>query len=91
MKRYDVIVAGGGLTGAAAAIASARAGSKTLLIEQYGCLGGMATVGQVNPFMPHYPWDKNRPGNEMVKGIFTEMLAKLERESNLLREFRTEN
>jgi len=91
MKRYDVIVAGGGLTGAAAAIASARAGSKTLLIEQYGCLGGMATVGQVNPFMPHYPWDKSRPGNEVVKGIFAEMLAKLERESNLLREFRTEN
>jgi FAD dependent oxidoreductase len=41
---YDVVVAGGGPAGIAAAISAARAGLKTLIIEQFGCLGGTATV-----------------------------------------------
>jgi len=47
MDSYDVIVAGGGTAGAAAAIASARAGAKTLLLERHGCLGGAAAVRNV--------------------------------------------
>ena len=43
----DVIVAGGGPAGVAAAIASSRLGVKTMLIERYGCLGGLATGGLV--------------------------------------------
>jgi 2-polyprenyl-6-methoxyphenol hydroxylase-like FAD-dependent oxidoreductase len=43
---YDVVVCGGGPAGCAAAIASARHGSKTLMCEQYGYLGG-ATVSQL--------------------------------------------
>ena len=42
---YDVIVCGGGPSGVAAAISSARKGAKTLLIEQGGCLGGFWTQG----------------------------------------------
>jgi len=42
---YDAIVCGGGLGGTAAAIASARAGAKTLLIERNSFLGGVATAG----------------------------------------------
>ena len=42
---YDVVVCGGGLGGTAAAIAAARAGAKTLLIERNGFLGGVATAG----------------------------------------------
>lgn len=43
----DVIIAGGGPAGVAAAMGSARLGVKTMLIERYGCLGGLATSGLV--------------------------------------------
>jgi len=43
----DVVVAGGGPAGVAAAIASARLGAETMLIERYGHLGGLATGGLV--------------------------------------------
>lgn len=41
----DVIVAGGGCAGVAAAIAAARGGAKTILIEQFYALGGTMTAG----------------------------------------------
>jgi hypothetical protein len=41
----DVIVAGGGPAGVCAAIAAARNGAKTVLLEQSGCLGGTWTSG----------------------------------------------
>ncbi len=43
---YDVVVCGGGPAGCAAAIAAARHGARSLLIEKYGFLGG-ATVAQL--------------------------------------------
>ena len=46
---YDVVVSGGGISGTMAAIASARKGCKTLLIERYSALGGMSTLGLVQP------------------------------------------
>lgn len=42
--RYDVVVSGGGCAGFAAAVASARAGAKTLIIEQFPFFGGTATA-----------------------------------------------
>ena len=48
---YDVIVAGGGPAGVAAAVSAARLGAKTALIERYGVLGGMLTAGQVQPIL----------------------------------------
>ena len=39
----DVVVCGGGPGGFPAAIAAARHGAKTILIERYGFLGGLAT------------------------------------------------
>lgn len=42
--RYDVIVAGGGCAGFAAAVAAARTGAKTLIIEQFPFFGGTATA-----------------------------------------------
>ena len=43
----DVIVAGGGPAGLAAAVAASRNGAQTLLVERYGYLGGLATGGLV--------------------------------------------
>ncbi|MPS29893.1 FAD-dependent oxidoreductase [Pigmentiphaga sp.] len=45
--RYDVIVVGGGASGTVAAIAAARTGARTLLVERGGCLGGAATANLV--------------------------------------------
>lgn len=45
----EVLVAGGGIAGTAAAVSAARAGAKTMLIEESGCLGGQATLGIVTP------------------------------------------
>ncbi len=49
---YDVLVAGGGPAGSAAAICAARLGAKVLLVEATGCLGGMGTSGLVSTFGP---------------------------------------
>lgn len=70
----EVIVVGGGPAGTAAAIASARNGAKTLLVEQYGFLGGMATAGLVGPFMTSYGIDGKDP---IIEGIFRELVDRL--------------
>lgn len=49
---YDVIVAGGGFAGIAAAISSARQGARTLLIEREYTLGGLGTLGQIIVYEP---------------------------------------
>lgn len=43
--RADVVVAGGGSAGVTAAIAAARMGARTVLLERNFCLGGMMTAG----------------------------------------------
>lgn len=52
IEDYDVLVAGGGPAGCAAAIAAARNGAKVLLLEQTFMLGGAATAGLVNAWTP---------------------------------------
>ena len=49
MGSYDVVVCGGGPGGWVAAVAAARAGARTALVERYGFVGGMATAALVGP------------------------------------------
>jgi len=66
---WDVIVAGGGPAGIAAAIAAAREGAKTLLIESTGMLGGMSTAGNMNAWCPFSDGEK-----VIYKGIAEKVL-----------------
>lgn len=49
---YDVLVCGGGIAGIAAALAAARNGASTCLIEKEYCLGGLATLGLIVMYLP---------------------------------------
>lgn len=72
--KYNVIVVGGGPAGVCAAISAARQGVKTLLVEQNGFCGGMATAGLVGPFMTCY----DAAGEKMIiKGLFEEIVDRL--------------
>ena len=69
---YDLIVAGGGPAGAAAAICAGRLGLKVLLLEATGCMGGMGTSGLVTAF------DPMANGEEMlVGGLMREIVETL--------------
>lgn len=52
--KYDVVIAGGGTAGVAAAVGAAAAGAKTLLIERNPYLGGEATHSGVSAFCGFY-------------------------------------
>lgn len=73
--KTEVLVIGGGSAGVGAAIASARNGADTLLIEREQMLGGMATTGLVGPFMTCY---NDEPTEQIVKGIFDEICVRAE-------------
>ncbi len=51
MNDYDVIIAGGGPAGVAAAYTAGKCGARALLLEQSGRLGGMATLALVGPLL----------------------------------------
>lgn len=76
--QFDVLVAGGGPAGFAAAVAAARLGAKVLLVEATGCLGGMGTSGLVSTFGPV------ANGKEMlVGGIMREVVYGLQQRGEL--------
>ena len=72
MLNYDVVVVGGGPAGAVAAIAAARQGAKTLLVERYGYLGGMLTTAGVGPQMTFHAGK-----TQVVRGIPEEIVGRL--------------
>ncbi|GIP18622.1 membrane protein [Paenibacillus montaniterrae] len=68
----DVLVIGGGASGIAAAIAAARAGAQTMLVEQRGFLGGMGTVALVPAFCPFT--DKQKP---IIRGLGLQLMERM--------------
>ena len=75
MKEYnfDVAVIGGGPSGVCAAVSAARSGARVLIVEQYGVLGGMSTMGQVAPWMTFH----DMQGVQVVKGLGQEIVDRL--------------
>lgn len=75
---YDVVVLGGGPAGMAAAVAAARAGRKTLLVERYGFLGGMGTAAGVTNFCGLHA---NVHGDirQVVHGVADDLLQRIAR------------
>ena len=67
---YDVVVTGGGVAGIAAALAARRAGKRALLIEKSLKLGGLATLGLINLFVPMC----NGRGTPIIGGMCEELL-----------------
>lgn len=70
---YDVVVCGGGPAGLIAAIAASRGGARTALVERYGFLGGMATMGYVAPIS-----EFAFAGERVIGGIPWEFIGRLE-------------
>ena len=73
-ETYDLVVAGGGPAGSAAAICAGRLGTKVLLIEAMGCLGGMGTCGLVQAFDPMADDEKMLVGGlmrEIVEDMYS--------------------
>src|SRR6202048_4034923 len=75
---YEVAVLGGGPAGIAAAVAAARAGRRTLLVERYGFLGGMGTAAGVTNFCGLHA-NVHGEMRRVVQGIATELLDRIDR------------
>ena len=73
IDHYDVIVAGGGTAGVIAAVSAARAGARTLLVEQNGFLGGVLTAGMVCMFLSFH----NMRGEQVAQSIPQEVVDRL--------------
>ncbi|MDY3071925.1 MAG: FAD-dependent oxidoreductase, partial [Eubacteriales bacterium] len=69
-RDFDVCVCGGGIAGIAAALASARSGAKTVLLEKEYALGGLATLGLIVIYLALDDGD----GTLMSTGIPEELL-----------------
>ena len=77
--KTDIAIVGAGIAGISAAVAAAREGCKTLLIETFSYVGGMATGALVSPFMKH-----DIDGKPLVEGIFKELQDRMRAKGGML-------
>lgn len=73
-READVVVVGGGPGGIGSALAAARNGADTVLVERYGHLGGMSTGGLVT-IIPNL---SNINGEQQIAGICQELIDRLD-------------
>ncbi|WP_059053398.1 FAD-dependent oxidoreductase [Paenibacillus senegalimassiliensis] len=74
MEALDVIVVGGGISGVMAAVAAAKSGAKTLIVESQGYLGGTLTANGVGPMMTFHAGEKLA-----IQGLTNELIERLKR------------
>ena len=75
LDQVDVLVVGGGPAGVGAAISAARLGAKVLIVEQFNCLGGVATSGAHNHISQYNAW--NDRSQHIVGGIPDEIRQRM--------------
>ncbi len=75
LDQVDVLVVGGGPAGVAAALAAARRGAKTCIVEQFNCLGGVATSGGHNHISQYNAWSDR--SQHIVGGIADEIRLRM--------------
>ncbi len=75
LERYDVIVAGGGSAGVAAALGARAMGARVLLVERGPCLGGASTLRNVLTYCGIYT--RQEPPRQVVFGVAAQVLAGL--------------
>ncbi len=78
----DVLVIGGGAAGIAAATAAGRAGARTILLERYGFLGGLASAAWVGTVCGLYLRDtKSKEATPVSGGFPQEFASRLQKAS----------
>ncbi|MFD3259299.1 FAD-dependent oxidoreductase [Paenibacillus lentus] len=73
-QQFDVVVMGGGISGAMAAIAASSTGARTLIIESHGFLGGTLTANGVGPMMTFHAGEKLA-----IQGFTNQLIERLQK------------
>lgn len=69
---WDVIVIGAGVSGCMAAVAAARNGAKTLLVDRDGTLGGTMTNSLVGPMMTFHSFKE-----QVIRGLAQDVVDRM--------------
>jgi hypothetical protein len=79
VRDVDVLVVGGGMSGCSSAVAAARGGARTLLVERYGFLGGTATAAMVGCICGLYTCGPDSSQTQLIYGQAQDVIVRLEK------------